>query len=354
MGKTYQSAVVASDFHSETRAFYAGKRVAVTGGSGFIGSHIVEQLLTLNAQPVVLSRQSHPVYLNTIRDKIELIHCDLLDYESTLKSFLGCSIVINVAAVVAGIEYNKNHPASIFQGNLQTFFNAIKAATEQKVERFVVVSTACVYPRYCIIPTPESEGFRDEPEPTNSGYGWSKRMEEYLAKQYKFEFGLSVAIPRPYNAYGPRDNFNPQSSHVIPALILKAFQAQNGLLHVWGDGSHSRSFLYVDDFARGVLEVGARYAEADPLNVGSQEEITIHDIAFLIAEKVGNFRGIKLQPVFDKDGITGQPRRMCDTQKLKEKLNYETIVPFTIGLDKTIKWFGSEYEKNRSLYSHKK
>ncbi|MCB0361917.1 MAG: NAD-dependent epimerase/dehydratase family protein [Bdellovibrionales bacterium] len=352
--KSYRSQVRAQDFHPETRAFFKGKRVAITGGTGFIGSHLVEQLLEMESFPVILTRQSSPRFLAHIIDQIELRPCDLFDYASTLEAMKDCSICLSLAASVAGIEYNKNHPATIFQENLQSFFNTIKAAKESEVERFLVTSTACVYPRYCSIPTPEIEGIKDEPEPTNSGYGWSKRMEEYLGQKYAQEFGMSVAIARPYNSYGPRDNFQPESSHVIPALILKAMTCEGGSLPVWGDGSHSRSFLYVDDFARGLLEVAARYPVADPVNIGSQEEIKIRDLAYMVAEIVGKLRACKIEPQFDPSGITGQPRRMCDTTKLEKELGFKAQVPFKEGLKTTIDWFWEEYEKNSSLYPRSK
>jgi GDP-L-fucose synthase len=339
MKPDYASKVKLADFHRDTQTFFGGKTVAVTGGSGFIGSHVIEQLLTLNAKPIVLSRNSNPKFLANVMDQIQLRQVDLADVKATKKSLEGASIVLSIAASVAGIEYNRNHPASIFQDNLQTFFNTIRAAQELSVERFLVTSSACVYPRFCTLPTPETEGVVGEPEPTNSGYGWAKRMEEYLSKKYSEEFGLSVSIARPYNAYGPRDNFEPSSSHVIPALILKAVQATDGKLPVWGSGSHSRSFLYVDDFARGLLEVAARYPKADAVNIGALEEIKISELAEMICEMVGEKMGKTLVPVFDPNGITGQPRRNCDTSKAESEIGYQAKVAFREGLERTIDWF---------------
>lgn len=338
----YRSQVSAEDFHPETRAFFKGKRVAVTGGSGFIGSHTVEQLVSLDAKPVVLTRQEDPKFLRNVKSNIEIRKADLTNYESTRAAFEGSEVVMSLAANVAGLEYNAKHPASIFQTNLETFFNTIRSAREIGAKRFLVTSSACVYPRFCSIPTPEEEGTKDEPEPTNSGYGWSKRMEEYLGQQYAKEFGMSVAIARPYNAFGPRDNFDPKSSHVIPALILKAFNSKDGKLPVWGDGSHSRSFLYVDDFARGLIETCARYPAADAVNIGAAEEVTIRETATLVAEMVGKLRGENITPVFDPQGLTGQPRRKCDTRKAEAKLGYLAKIPFKVGLRNTINWFESE------------
>lgn len=335
----YQSSVCRQDFHPQTQDFYRGRLVAVTGGSGFIGSHAVEQLLELGAKPRILTRRASPPFLSHLRERIEIRVADLADAEATQAALDGAEIVVHFAAEVAGIEYNKKHPASIFQNNLMGFMNTIRAAQAEKVERFVTVSSACVYPRHCSLPTPEEEGVVGEPEPTNSGYGWAKRMEEYLTQKYAEEYGLSVAIPRPYNGYGPRDNFETSSSHVIPALIRKAVESQDGKLMVWGDGTHSRSFLYVDDFARGVLEVGARSADAQPLNVGADEEITIRDLATAICDIVSVRMDKKIQPEFQPTGITGQPRRRCDTKRLSEKLGYKTQVELRHGLEKTIDWY---------------
>lgn len=338
----YCSAVQRHEFHPDTIAFFTGRTVAVTGGSGFIGSHVVEQLVALGAYPIVVARNPATPFLDAIRGKCEFRPCDLSHAEQTLSALQGASAVLNLAAQVAGLEYNAAHPASIFQANLTSFMNVISASAKLKVERFLVTSSACVYPRHCTIPTSESEGFSGEPEPTNSGYGWAKRMEEYLGQQYAYEYGLSVAIARPYNAYGPRDNFRPESSHVIPALILKAFQAVNGELPVWGDGSHSRSFLYVDDFARGLLEVAARYPRADPVNVGARDETTIAAVAGLIAELVSQARGTKITPVFNPTGLTGQPRRCCDTSKVAALLGFKARVGLQRGLQETVDWFSRE------------
>jgi len=310
----------------------------------------VEQLLCLGAQPIVLSRRPESTFLQHCTQRIQLRQCDLESYESTHKALEGSSVVLNLAAKVAGLEYNSTHSASIFHENMQIFLNVIKAAERQKVDRFLVTSSACVYPRHCSIPTPENEGFVGEPEPTNSGYGWAKRMQEYLGAQYAREFGLSVSIARPYNAYGPRDNFDVASSHVIPALIRRAFESKNGYLNVWGDGSHSRSFLYVDDFARGLLEVAARYPMADPVNLGSEEETTIRELATRIADLVSRVRGVRIQPRFEPAGLTGQSRRCCDTSKANRVLGFRARVALSEGLERTVEWFATN--ASRTLPAH--
>ncbi len=339
MSSMYRTAYGAADFHPDTREFFRKRVVAVTGGTGFIGSHLVEQLLALEAQCIVLSRSGKPGYLADIASRVEIRRCDLDSLEETRGALSGASAVLNLAASVAGLEYNAKHPATIFDANLRLFLNVIRAAREIGAERFLVTSSACVYPRFCKLPTPEEEGFAGEPEPTNSGYGWSKRMQEYLGAQYAREFGFPVAIARPYNAYGPRDNFEPDTSHVIPALIRKAFESSDGTFAVWGDGSHSRSFLYVDDFARGLLEVAARYPVADAVNLGANEEVTIADVARSIGEMVSQLGKRKVEPRFQPAGLTGQPRRNCDTTKAMRELGFESRMPFREGLRRTIEWY---------------
>lgn len=338
---SYTSSVKFGDFSKDAQSFFKNRKVFVPGGSGFIGSHVVEQLIELGSEVRVPTRQDSPRFLGHLKS-VEIVKCDLEKPDEVQSALKGYSAVLNLAASVAGIEYNKNHPASIFQDNLTVFFNLIRASEKAKVDRFLVTSSACVYPRHCSLPTPEIEGMKDEPEPTNSGYGWAKRMEEYLGQKYAEEYGLSVAIARPYNAYGPRDNFEPASSHVIPALIRKAFETNEDYFEVWGSGDHSRSFLFVDDFARGLIEVAARYPEADPLNIGADEEVTIRAVAELIAEKVSQIRGKKISPKFNPTGITGQPRRRCDTSKIEKILDYRARVSFEEGLDKTIVWYSNQ------------
>lgn len=349
----YRSQVVDRDFHPDTRAFFRGRTVLVLGGSGFVGSHVVEQLLTLDATPVVLSRQADPPFLSHLGNAIERVQGSLLDEETATGAARRASVVLNLSADVAGIAWNAAHPASMFMNNMDLFFSSIRAAVKAGVERYLVTSSACVYPRHCSIPTPEDEGFRDEPEPTNAGYGWAKRMEEFVGRAAAHEYGLSVAIARPYNCYGPRDDFDPETSHVIPALVLKAVEAVASgerSFTVWGDGTHSRGFLYVDDFARGLIEVAARYPEADPVNIGASGEVTIRETAETIAALISRKAGVTIAPTFDASGITGQPRRACDTTKAEHILGYRARVSLADGLERTIDWFLAD--AHRTLHSH--
>lgn len=337
----YASAVSAADFHADTRAFFAGKRVAVTGGAGFIGSHVVEQLLALGAEVVVPSRSGGAGHLAHLGGRVELRRADLADDDQCRAALAGVQVVMHLAADVAGLSYNMAHPASIFDANMRMGLSVLAAARHLAAERVLLCSSACVYPRHCSVPTPEAEGFDGEPEPTNAGYGWSKRMLEFLGAQYAREFGLSVAIGRPYNAYGPRDTFDPERSHVIPALIRKALAAEDGVLKVWGDGKASRSFVYVDDFARGLVEVAARHPRAEAVNIGADEEITIDALAALVARLVSERTGRPLRLEFDATAPSGQPRRHCDTTKAEALLGFTARVPLETGLANTIDWYAA-------------
>lgn len=319
-------------------SFWKGKKVLVTGGGGFIGSHLVEKLVEQGSEVSVTlrSKQSSTQFLNDVLKDIRLEYADLLNLDHCLAATEKQDIVMNLAARIGGIEYNIQNPASIFRENVQIFLNCIEASRYNEVERFLVTSSACVYPRFCTIPTPEDEGFKDMPEPTNEGYGFAKRVEEFTATKYAEQYKMKIAIARPYNAYGPRDNFDPKSSHVIPALIKKVFDApENGTIDVWGDGSQSRAFLYVDDFARGLMEITEKYPVADVLNIGTNEETTIGGLIKLIIKLSGK----KLSISFDTSKPTGQPRRNCDTAKATEKINYQTKISLEEGLQKTIDWY---------------
>ena len=210
----------------------------------------------------------------------------------------------------------------------------LDAARDADVERFVAVSSACVYPRDSQAPTPEADGERGAPEPTNAGYGWSKRMVEYLAGAYREEFGLNVGIVRPFNLYGPRDDFFRPSNHVIPGIVTRLFNGERPLT-VWGSGKQTRSFLFVEDMVRGVLLAGLRSDVTGPLNLGSDEEITIADLAHLIVEVSGMGVDVVLNPTKPD----GQPRRACDTSGARAKLGFEATTPLREGMTRTIEWY---------------
>ncbi len=314
--------------------FWKNKRVLVTGGAGFVGSRVVEQLLPLSRRVTITTKSNHLNNIETIKKDIQIITANLTVYNHALRATKNQDIIINLASKVAGIQFNISHPATMFSDNMLIANNLIASSVKNNIERFLVVSSACVYPRFCKIPTPETEGFIDDPEPTNLGYGWAKRTAELLGRFYSQEYGLKVGIVRAYNAYGPRDIFDPNISHVIPGLIKKVFDGENPLV-VWGSGKQTRSFLYVDDFARGIIKTIEKYPNCDPINLGGNEEIAIGKLAKMIVELSGKNTKI----IFDKKKPDGQPRRSCNTSKAKRLLNFKTKVDLKTGLKNTIKWY---------------
>lgn len=315
--------------------FYKNKKVLVTGGAGFIGSHLVERLVNLGAKVTVPIRneESSTKFLNHVKDDINMVIAELEDKKRTQEIVQGMDIVMHLAKFARGLIFNKGRQGSIFSKNLVPFINVLEAAQEHGVERFLTVSSACIYPRNCSIPTPEEEGTKDEPEISNIGYGWAKRMQEFFSKTYYEEHGMNIAIARPYNAYGPRDDFGPDA-HVIPSLIRRIMQGENPLI-VWGDGNQSRSFLYVDDFVDGLLTITEKYPKADPINIGANQETQIKKLVELML----HLSNKKPQIVFSTAKPTGQPRRNCDTSKAEKILGYKARTNLEDGLKKTIDWY---------------
>ncbi|MFH0838932.1 MAG: NAD-dependent epimerase/dehydratase family protein [Candidatus Omnitrophota bacterium] len=315
--------------------FWKNKKVLITGGAGFVGSYVAEMLVAFGANVRVVDcvNKKEASNLKAVINNIEFLTLSLKDIHSCQKSCQGIEIVLNLAAKVGGISFNKAHPGNMFYENILINVNMLEAARLSNVERYLVTSSACVYSRHCSIPTPESEGFNDFPEAENDGYGWAKRMAEFQAEAYYREFNMKIAIARPYNTYGPRDCFDPEKSHVIPSLIKRIFDGENPL-RVWGSGEQSRSFLYVTDLARGILEVAEKYPVCDPVNLGNDEEIKIKDLVKLII-KLSNR---KIDFFFDTSKPDGQPRRNCDITKAKEKIGFEARIKLEEGIKSTIDW----------------
>lgn len=317
--------------------FWLNKKVLVTGGSGFIGSHVSELLMKKGAKVTILDHIKKQ-NIQPIINKVELINGDIDNLELGVKACQDKQIVINMASRVGGIEYNHTHQGSILRENLLIVCNILEAARLSRIERFMEVSSACVYPKDAIIPTPEEEGFRDEPEPTNGGYGWSKRMGELLSKYYTEQYKMKIGIVRPYNCYGPRDHFDPRISHVIPALIKRVFDGEDPLT-IWGSGKQTRAFLYVEDLAEGILLATEKYCKADPINLGTDEEISIKDLIQMIIE-LGN---VKRHVIFDTSKPDGSLRRKSNNIKAKKLIGFESRITLKQGLKRTIDWYKENY-----------
>lgn len=318
--------------------FWRNKRVLVTGGTGFIGSHLVESLINNGSEVTVPSTRPSFHMMETSLRGATLLQADLMQQEAAIRCAKNQDIVIHLAANIGGVEFIMNHPASVFRQNTQMCMNVLEASRIVGVQKYLVVSTACVYPKDCQIPTSEEEGFVGSPDPAYAGHGWSKRMEEFLASAYCDEFGLDVAVARLYNVYGPRDHFQMSIAGVIPSLIEKVFTAIDAIT-VWGDGSCSRSFLYVKDCVRGLMDVCERSQPKEVFNLGTNEEITIANLAHLIVKHSSK----KVRLVFDTSKPQGQPRRHCNTEKASRHIGFTAHYTLEHGLQETMRWWRETY-----------
>jgi GDP-L-fucose synthase len=304
-------------------AFWAGRRVMVTGGNGFLGKFIVGKLQGRGASVFVADMDRYD--LRQLGD----IRRALSDGQP--------QIVIHLAARVGGIGANLAHPAEFFYDNLMMGAPLLHESYVAGVEKFVALGTICCYPKFTPVPFREENLWDGYPEETNAAYGLAKKMLLVQSQAYRQQYGFNSIFLMPVNLYGPGDNFDTASSHVIPALIKKCVEAkQNGDDHIvaWGDGSPTREFLYVEDAAEGILLAAERYDESDPVNLGSAFEISIKELVELIARLTG-FTG---KIVFDPTKPNGQPRRKLDTSRAKERFGFEAKTTFEDGLRCTVGW----------------
>jgi len=301
------------------------KRILLTGGSGFLGSFVVQELLARGVQRenIVIPRS---------RD------LDLRKWENCLTAAKDTDVVIHLAAKVGGIGFNLKFPGELFYDNAIMGIQLMEASRQSGVEKFVAVGTVCSYPKFTPSPFKEENLWDGYPEETNAPYGVAKKALLVQAQSYRKQYGFNVIYLVPVNLYGPRDHFDPEDAHVIPALILKFFDAkERGLKKVtaWGTGNPSREFLYVEDAARGIVMAAESYEKSDPVNLGSGEEINIRDLVQMIKEKVG-YEG---EVEWDTTRPDGQPRRKLDVSKAREEFGFQSETPFKEGLRKTIEWY---------------
>ena len=304
---------------------FVSKKILLTGGSGFLGSFVSEELVArgVKRDNIIIPRS---------RD------LDLRKWENCLQAVEGADIVIHLAAKVGGIGYNLKFPGELFYDNAVMGIQLMEAARRAGVEKFVAVGTVCAYPKFTPVPFKEENLWDGYPEETNAPYGVAKKALLVQAESYRKQYGFNAIYLIPVNLYGPGDRFDPEDAHVIPALILKFYDAkERGLKKVtaWGTGNPSREFLYVKDAARGIVLAAERYEKSGPVNLGSGEEIMIGELVYMIKELVG-YEG---EVEWDTSRPDGQPRRRLDVSKAKEEFGFESEISLMEGLVETIEWY---------------
>ncbi len=309
---------------------WSNERVVVTGGAGFLGSYVVEGLKARGAREIVVprSREYDLVQLEAVRALYR-------DARPTL--------VLHLAARVGGIGANRDNPGRFFYENLMMGVQLLEVGREVGLRKLVALGTICAYPKHCPVPFREEDLWNGYPEETNAPYGLAKKMLLVQSQAYRQQYGFNSSVLFPVNLYGPRDNFDPRSSHVIPALIRKCVEARergDAQIEVWGTGAASREFLHARDAAAGILAAAERYDRSDPVNLGAGFEIRIRELVPLIA-RLCRFEGAV---VFDPSKPDGQPRRMLDTSRALREFGWKAEIGFEEGLRETIGW----YEKNRT------
>lgn len=305
--------------------YWAGKRVCVTGGAGFLGSFVQETLQ---------DRGAGKLFIPTI-EKYDLTR---LSHIRRMLEDAKPDLIIHLAALAGGIGANRARPAEFFYKNLMMGVPLMHEAWQHGVDKFVAIGTICAYPKFTPVPFKEEDLWKGYPEETNAPYGLAKKMLLVQSQAYREQYGFNSIFLLPVNLYGPRDNFDLETSHVIPALIRKMVEAREAgkeQVVLWGDGSPTREFFYAGDAARGIVLAAERYNSSEPVNLGAGMEISIRELAELISELTGYSGEI----VWDTSKPNGQPRRALDTQKAKAYFGFEAEMPFKEGLRRTIAWF---------------
>lgn len=311
---------------TDSGTYWGGRTVMVTGGAGFLGSHLVEELESRSSDVDLFIPRSSEY--------------DLRNREDIKRSFddSGADTVIHLAATVGGIGANRDNPGSYFYDNAVMGIELIEQARQSGVEKFTILGTICSYPKHTPVPFSEDDLFQGYPEETNAPYGIAKKALLTQSKAYRKQYGFNSIYLMPVNLYGPRDDFDLETSHVIPAIIRKCVEARErgeDSITAWGTGKPTREFLYVKDAAEGILDATEEFNESEPVNLGSGIEISIKNLVELIADLTG-FEG---EIHWDTSKPDGQPRRRLDTSRAKQKFAWEASTDFETGLRETIDWY---------------
>ncbi len=313
--------------------FFEDKRVVVTGGAGFLGGYVTEGLRNRGCKNILVPKIEDYNLVNM--NDIERMYDDMRP-----------DIVIHLAAVVGGIGANQEHPGEFFYKNLMMGVQLIEQGRLRGIEKFVAIGTICAYPKFTPVPFKEEDLWSGYPEETNAPYGLAKKMLLVQSQAYRAQYGFNSIFLLPVNLYGPGDNFDPASSHVIPALIKKCVDAiEEGKKYIecWGTGKVSREFIYVTDAAEGILLATEHYNGAGPVNIGAGFEITIKDLA----KKIARLTGFEGEIRWDSSKPDGQPRRRLDVTRAKKLFGFEAKTDFEEGLKKTIEWYRKSRQTNK-------
>jgi GDP-L-fucose synthase len=307
---------------------WPAERVVVTGGAGFLGSYVVEELRRRGATEIAVPRSAQ---------------YDLVDMEAVRRLYRDArpTLVLHLAARVGGIGANRDNPGRFFYENLMMGVQLLEVGRQVGLRKLVALGTICAYPKHCPVPFREEDLWNGYPEETNAPYGLAKKMLLVQSQAYREQYGFDSSVLFPVNLYGPRDNFDLQTSHVVPALIRKCLEARDrgdAEIVVWGDGSASREFLHARDAAEGIVTAAERYGKSDPVNLGAGFEVRIRDLVPLVARLCGFRGGVR----WDVTKPNGQPRRMVDASRAEREFGWKARIPFEEGLRETVAWYEAQ------------
>jgi GDP-L-fucose synthase len=324
-------------------SFWSKKNVLITGGCGFIGSYLVEELVEAGAHVSVVDNFQTGAIENLagVRDRIRFTEGDLRDRSTCREAVKGADVVMNLVGLAYGLEYSMKHHGEMLYSCATVQLHMLEAAREANVDRFLQVSSSCVYPDDAPIPTPELDVLTGNPESVNEGYGWAKRIGELQTRYYHKEYGMKIAVARPFNPYGGRYRWNGEKSHVMPTLVKKVMDDMNPLV-CWGSGRQRRNFLHVRDAARLMMLITQNKTDAQPVNIGYDDDIALGDLLVLICEVAGKTPKI----VYDTTKPEGRVRKCADATLLRQVTNnYQPHISLRDGVAEMIQWYHSSFGK---------